>query len=94
LDELLDGRAAAFLKIDVEGAEPLVFRGAGATLANPTLKTVVFEFNKPGSIALGLEPEESLRILENAGFRLMPLDKTKPIMNWLGSRGENWRTDQ
>src|SRR5262245_15775296 len=33
LDELSDSRGAAFLKIDVEGAEPLVLRGAGATLA-------------------------------------------------------------
>lgn len=89
LDELLDGRGAAFLKIDVEGAEPLVLRGARSALANPSLKTVVFEFNKPGSIALGLEPEESLSILENAGFRLMPLNKTKPIMNWLGIRGKD-----
>lgn len=94
LDELLDGRGAAFLKIDVEGAEPLVLRGAKSALANSTLKTVVFELNKPGSIALGLEPKESLRILENAGFRLMPLDKTKPIMNWLGIRGEDSRGHQ
>jgi FkbM family methyltransferase len=88
LDELLNGRGPAFLKIDVEGAEPFVLRGAAAALANPSLGTVVFELNKPGSIALGLEPDESLRILENAGFRLMPLEKPKPIVNWLGIRGE------
>ena len=87
LDELLNGRCVAFLKIDVEGAEPLVLRGASATLANPTLKTVVFEFNGPGSNELGLEPEESLTILKNAGFRLRPIEKTKPIVNWLGIRG-------
>jgi FkbM family methyltransferase len=89
LDEMLGGRGATFLKIDVEGAEPLVFRGARSTLANPSLKTVVFELNKPGSTALGLDPEESLRVLQNAEFRLTPLDKAKPIMNWLATRGEN-----
>jgi len=87
VDDLLDGRSPVFLKIDVEGAEPLVLRGAKGTLGNPNLKTVVFELNRPGSFALNLEPEESLNILENAGFRLMPLEKPKPIVNWLGMRG-------
>src|SRR5262245_34699476 len=36
LDELLNGQGVNFLKIDVEGAEPLVLKGAKSALANPS----------------------------------------------------------
>lgn len=86
LDELMNGREVSFLKVDVEGAEPLVFRGARLVLANRALKGVVFESNEPGSAALDVDPAESHEILKQYGFYLTPLGETKPVMNWLAVR--------
>jgi len=89
LDELLGDATdrISMLKIDVEGAEPLVLRGAAKALKNCTLRSVLVERNIPGSRELGLDPNESFQILESAGFKMEPLDTPgKPISNWYGKR--------
>lgn len=86
LDTLMHGRAVTFLKVDVEGAEPLVFRGARTVLASPSLKAVVFESNEPGSAALHVDPAESHQILQEFGFHLTRLGEDKSIVNWLAVR--------
>ena len=48
LDALLAGRSPRLIKIDVEGYEPAVLAGAGATLADPALQAVIMEVNGSG----------------------------------------------
>lgn len=45
LDEILAGRSPALLKVDVEGYEAEVFRGAGRTLSDRSLLAVIVEIN-------------------------------------------------
>ena len=49
LDEALDGRSPRLIKIDVEGFEEDVVRGAQRTLADPELKALILELNGSGS---------------------------------------------
>lgn len=64
LDAVLAGRQPALIKIDVEGHEPEVIRGAETTLANPSLKAVILEaFDDP-----------SLAMLSSHGFRRFAYD--------------------
>lgn len=48
LDAALDGECPGLMKIDVEGFEARVIRGAHATLSNPILHSVVLELNGSG----------------------------------------------
>ncbi|MBV9858887.1 MAG: FkbM family methyltransferase [Alphaproteobacteria bacterium] len=70
LDSLLpdiDGRCD-FLKIDIEGAEPLAFRGAKELLKqNPQIK-IVFEWSPEQIRLCDCEPEELVEILRDAGL--------------------------
>lgn len=58
LDSCLEGRHPKIIKIDVEGYELEVFKGATRTLADPTLKAIITETLDP----------EVLSILSKAGF--------------------------
>lgn len=49
LDSVLQGESPAMLKIDVEGFETPVLKGASLVLANPSLHTVLMELNGLGS---------------------------------------------
>jgi FkbM family methyltransferase len=48
LDAVLQGRCPTIIKIDVEGFESSVIKGAEATLSNPVLHSVVMELNGGG----------------------------------------------
>jgi FkbM family methyltransferase len=72
--ETLDNYCAAhgvtrldFIKVDVEGAEHLVFRGAERTLER-LRPTIIFEFNEESGA-------ESYRLLEKLGYGLFDLDR-------------------
>jgi FkbM family methyltransferase len=72
--ETLDSYCAArritrldFMKVDVEGAEHLVFRGAEKTLEH-LRPTIIFEFNAESA-------QESCSWLERFGYRLFDLDQ-------------------
>jgi hypothetical protein len=68
LTPMMNGRVD-FMKIDVEGAEPLVFEGARATIAaNPSLR-IVMEWS-PGQIhAAGFDISAFLTALKDMGLR-------------------------
>lgn len=57
-----------FLKIDVEGADELVLRGARATLERDK-PPVFFEHNSAAASRMGLAGDGSFRVLEGLGYR-------------------------
>jgi FkbM family methyltransferase len=80
VDSLLgyfDGRID-IAKIDVEGAEPLVFRGAHKTLAaNPQIK-IVMEWSPLQIRAAGFDPAEFLTELETLRLEVAMIDTSRP----------------
>ncbi len=73
LDEFIPMDVAAdVLKIDVEGAEPLVLAGARRIFGNRRLQLVIVEYYAP-SIARTLPPLEFLQTLASQGFTLQAL---------------------
>ncbi len=70
LDDLLrDETRVDLLKVDVEGFEPEVFRGASETLARPGLR-VVFEWSQRQLRQAGFDPMEVPAMLGALGYRL------------------------
>ncbi|HEV2593261.1 MAG TPA: FkbM family methyltransferase [Gaiellaceae bacterium] len=67
LDEALGGTPVDFMKIDVEGAEPMVLRGARATIAASRRVVAVAEFRGYDHLD-GSSPDETLDLYESLGF--------------------------
>jgi FkbM family methyltransferase len=61
-----------FIKLDVEGAEELVLRGAEPVLARYH-PTIVFEMNSGTARGLGLSPVGAWNLLEHFGYRFFSL---------------------
>jgi FkbM family methyltransferase len=55
------------MKLDVEGAEELVLRGARETLS-ATLPAIIFEVNPEAATALGLSPRGTWDFLDRMGY--------------------------
>jgi FkbM family methyltransferase len=76
LDDLLDGPPPALIKVDVEGAELMVFKGATKTLAagnGAAAPVLLFEHN--GYCAhFGVTPAQIRAFLEEAGYTIYLLD--------------------
>lgn len=66
LDSVVPERAPALIKIDVEGAEQLVFEGAASTLSSSPM--VLLEVNYETSSAFGYSPSDLLRTLAGYGI--------------------------
>src|SRR5581483_6687480 len=66
--EVVDG-AVDVLKVDVEGAEPLVLRGASAILARSPVLAAIVEFRDEPHVG-GESPAEVLAFYESLGFEL------------------------
>ena len=69
LDELLPDVAVDVLKVDVEGAEPLVLRGARSLLRRSPHLLAVVEFRDQRHLS-GESPAEVLALYESLGFEL------------------------
>jgi len=67
LDEALGGKVPTVMKIDVEGFESEVIRGAEATLASPTLLGIILEVNGSGG-RYGHSDNELHEMLSARGF--------------------------
>lgn len=63
------------LKIDTEGAEIEVLRGAYKLLSKPSLKFVVCECNNVGLVAMGHAPKDIPSLLGKYGFKMLPFDE-------------------
>lgn len=85
LDSALEGRCPQLIKIDVEGQELPVLKGAHAILSNPKLSVVIAESNDCGN-RYGYSPDDVVRLMASYGFspfeyspkerRLYPTTKT------------------
>lgn len=81
LDSLLarhGGIEPDILKIDVQGAELLAFRGAKRLLAAPGLR-ILLEFWPHGLQQMGADPSEFLNLLLSAGFMLRSIGEKHPM---------------
>lgn len=68
LDEILGGRVPKLIKIDVEGFETLVLRGAAHTLGDPKLEAVLMELNGSGE-AYGFDEQAIHQNMIARGFK-------------------------
>lgn len=66
LDEVVPGARIGVLKIDVEGHEPEVLRGAGSLLEGRLVRDVIFEDHEP-------YPSKATETVERAGYHLVSL---------------------
>jgi FkbM family methyltransferase len=77
-DHLPPGYVPSLIKVDVEGAEQLVFEGAMETLRRHR-PVVVFEHGKGASDYYGASPRDVFNLLANmAGLRIFDLDGNGP----------------
>jgi len=76
-DALPDGYVPSLIKIDVEGAELHVMRGAAETLARHR-PFVLFEHGIGGADLYGSKPGELWDVLDGAGLRIFDLEGDGP----------------
>lgn len=74
-----------FLKIDVEGAELDVLRGARGLLARGAVGAIQFEVSLPQITSLGRAPGEVFDFLRGLGFRCHPIAKTGELLPETGA---------
>ncbi len=86
LDNLLRGKDPILLKIDVEGFETEVVRGASATLQNPSVQAVIIELNGLGS-QYGYDESEVHAQLLNFGFASYAYDPVSRQLSPAGLKG-------
>jgi FkbM family methyltransferase len=73
LDSMLQRESPTMLKIDVEGFETPVLKGAGGVLGNPSLHTVLMELNGLGS-RYGFEEDWIVNHMHEYGFSAFEYD--------------------
>lgn len=84
LDQLLGGEVIRLIKLDIEGAEAMALRGAGALLDGDPAPALLFEFSPDMLRGMGDDPAALLHDLEARGYviyeihpgRLTPRDDT------------------
>jgi FkbM family methyltransferase len=98
-----DAGRLGFIKLDVEGAEELVLRGA-QQIINQSSPTILFEMNAPASRQLGLQPTGAWELLRKWGYRFFSfaggteLRELKealtsvPIQNVIAVHGRRWQS--
>lgn len=67
LDHVLEGKHPKMLKIDVEGFELAVLKGATEVLKDPTLNYLLIELNN-SSAHYGADDQQVVELIRNSGF--------------------------
>jgi FkbM family methyltransferase len=83
LDMFLQNRGITridFLKIDVEGAELAVLKGARRLLESSPECIVMFECYVPNAAAFGYHPEEIMKFFAEIGFHIMLFDESGQLV--------------
>lgn len=88
LDELLDGRSPLIMKIDVEGYELPVLRGASKTLSNHQLLAIIIEIND-SSNRYGFGNDQVAELLKSYGFLPCQYDPWERNLNFIDGFSKN-----
>jgi FkbM family methyltransferase len=88
LDSVLGARAPAILKLDVEGYELPVLRGAARCLADPRLRAVIVELNRSGA-RFGHSDREVDACLRSHGFEPCSYDPSARRLERGRRQGQN-----
>ena len=70
LDDILPDRRFKLLKMDVEGAEPMLLRGAKKLLRNGQIETILFEINEGALRRGGSSSAELVSLVKSFGYRI------------------------
>jgi len=80
IDDLFPQEHFTFLKIDCEGADPLVLEGAAKMLAEHRVSHILFEENLPRMQALGLSSGQGVDFVRRHGYTCALLGKLDPVV--------------
>lgn len=86
VDGLATGRGVSLMKVDVEGMELAVFKGAAKQLALRPGPVILFEING-FCRRYGVEPEEIIDYLADAGYRVFEYDGRANALTEYTGRG-------
>lgn len=71
LDDIVESEETIeFMKVDVEGAELMVFQGCEHLLRKKVIKHIYFERNTPGALSMGFAPNAAWEYLESCGYKV------------------------
>jgi hypothetical protein len=83
LDDSIE-EVPSMMKIDVEGYETMVLRGASKTLADPRLNSLLIELNGAGE-RYGFSEDAIASMLQGVGFQAMKYDPMRRELSPLGA---------
>jgi len=86
VDSLIGSRAVTGMKVDVEGFEIDVLRGAARALAERRIGLIQIEWNQMSTLAVGSGRQPIAALLEEYGYRLYRPDMTGRLLP-LGDQG-------
>ncbi len=80
-DSMTDYQTPDVVKIDVEGAGPLVLEGMEATLSDPDCRHIIFETHEPNPVQpshedVGYTVEDIISLMESYGFTVQEMEES------------------